>query len=897
MDNDNERLEAQYAEMARQNKFMKFILDSAAMVFLLLDRECKLVYCSENVKKYVMLSDLSEIIGKPLTSLERYIDDKAFARRFYDNIMRVAKCADAPGAPGAPAADAFVADVAIAWPNGVKRLYRTENRRITGEGGVFDGVSCVMRDITEIKAKEAEAREIDERVRIMFDSTPMICIMRDENNRIIDCNRAALDIFGFSGKAEFIREFDNKFHYEAGEGVRSTKSLIDGLEMYGHVTAERTLVIKYGERLPIETTFVKIPWKESFRIISYSRDLREVKANERKVLESAESNRKLQLQKEAAQVASEAKSKYLASMSHEIRTPMNTILGLLDLLRTDNLTGEQLSNINDIKSMSEALLQIINDILDFHKIEAGKIDILPVSYDIRSLYSDLVSRHKFLAEAKRLVFKHSFSPDLPHYLFGDEIRISQIVTNMLSNAIKYTRKGYIRFDVGKVADGGAESVLFTVEDTGIGIKEDNLATVFKEFEQFDTRKNRGVTGTGLGLAIAKRLTALMNGTITCESAYGKGSVFTLALPLVEGSETRAQRKDGFKMVRASPETKALLVDDNPGNIIVALGLLARHGIMPQTAGTGLEAVEMVKAGQYDIVFMDHMMPEMDGVEATIAIRAMGGGYYKKLPVIALTANVVADAKRSFLEAGMNDFVSKPIDVAELNRVLKKWLPPEKIVNEYNAYSDGARGAEPDLDKMLGGLSKIDHLSVIKGLSQLDGDTQLYIDVIWQFCLNAEEDAADVVRFAKEGRWSDFTVKVHALRTVFANIGNQYMSDWARNLENAAIQGEVDKCADEADFFYVEMMDFYTSLCDTELMNDFSVNYIKKKIPRAEAEDMLKRLRAACYEFNAAEAESIADDLCKTTYTPEYDAAVKRLQTLIKSFDYDDAVSFIDSLTL
>ena len=373
-----------------------------------------------------------------------------------------------------------------------------------------------FRDLTDIKAKEAEAKEAEARLKTMLDTTPLICILRDEKNNIIDCNQETLNILGVSHKDYYLKnakKFYPEFQPDGQKTYKKFENLIKDLFKSGKIKFEWMFMTIDKEPLPVETTLVPISWKGAKYSLSYSRDLREEKANEQRMQESIKQARDLEIQNERAQAASEAKSQFFASMSHEIRTPMNTIIGLLELIRTDNLDSEQKRYLREMKNMSATLLHIINDILAIYKIEAGKQEIFPVHFNLTLFYNQLISRHKLLAEAKKLIFTSTLAPDLPRVVFGDDLRIGQIITNLLSNAIKYTRKGFINFNVDSAWENGEEYIVFTVEDSGIGIEKKNFATLFDEFEQFDANKNRGITGAGLGLAIVKKLSELMGGRV------------------------------------------------------------------------------------------------------------------------------------------------------------------------------------------------------------------------------------------------------------------------------------------------------------------------------------------------------------------------------------------------
>jgi signal transduction histidine kinase/CheY-like chemotaxis protein len=379
-------------------------------------------------------------------------------------------------------------------------------------------------------------------------------------------------------------------------------------------------------------------------------------------------------EKQRAEAANNAKSDFLAVMSHEIRTPMNAILGLNEILSRTELNQTQSKYLEDIKKSAQSLLTIINDILDFSKIEAGKLEIVNSNYNLRTLLDNLYAIFTILYKAKNLKLNFSIDPNIPAAVFGDENRLRQILNNLFSNAMKYTHKGQVDFSAYLSDDG---RLYFDIKDTGIGIRQEDTEKLFKPFEQFDTRRNRNVAGTGLGLAICYRLCLLMGGSLSLQSEYGKGSTFTVALPCIPADSLEEEKTAMDEKEFSAPSAKVLVVDDISINLEVCTAMLEAFAIKADTALSGRAAIELVSKNNYDIIFMDHMMPEMDGIEATAKIRALGG-HNKTVPIITLTANVLNGAEQMFLDNQFSGFLAKPIEFALLTRCLRQWLPPEKI---------------------------------------------------------------------------------------------------------------------------------------------------------------------------------------------------------------------------
>ncbi|MDR1174038.1 MAG: transporter substrate-binding domain-containing protein, partial [Treponema sp.] len=388
----------------------------------------------------------------------------------------------------------------------------------------------------------------------------------------------------------------------------------------------------------------------------------------------------LENQTRLAVEASRAKSVFLARMSHEIRTPMNVIIGLSEVLLQRELPGETIEDIVNIKEAGIGLLSIINDILDFSKIEAGKLEIANTEYTFSSLVHDVENIIKFRISETKLTFNTNIDAGLPNKLRGDMIRIRQILLNLLNNAVKYTREGSVTFTVsGMVREDGKILLSFEAADTGIGIRQEDMEKLFGSFSRVDSSKNQGIEGTGLGLDISQNLCRLMGGNITVRSVYGKGSVFTALIPqeIVDGrpfsQETEAAREGGGKrnIGFTAPEARVLAVDDSRVNLTVIRNLLLPYKMQIDICLSGEQAVALMKQKSYDLVFMDHMMPGMDGVAAVKEIRKWENG--ATVPIIALTANAISGMREMFLENGFSDYLSKPIDMVKLDKLVTAWI--------------------------------------------------------------------------------------------------------------------------------------------------------------------------------------------------------------------------------
>jgi len=526
------------------------------------------------------------------------------------------------------------------------------------------------------------------------------------------------------------------------------------------------------------------------------------------VTELVKLQRNLEAAVKTAESANRAKSSFLAKMSHEIRTPLNAVLGIAEIqLQNKNLQPDEKEVFTRIFNSGSLLLDIINDILDMSKIEAGKLDLIPAKYDIASLINDTVYLNIIKYEDKPINFILNVDENVPAELLGDGLRIKQILNNLLSNAFKYTKEGEVELSVN--AERGADAVMLVVRvrDTGSGMTPEQLGRLFDAYSRFNMEANRPTIGTGLGMGIARNLVKMMNGEILVESKPGHGSLFTVRLPQGDtgagplGKEMVNSLKqfrliykaklDKLHVVREPiPFGKVLVVDDLDMNIYVIRGMLSPYGLQIDTAISGQEAIEKVKSNAYDLVFMDHMMPLMDGVEAAQKIRKLGPEY-EKLPIIALTANAVSGMKEMFLANGFNDFLSKPIIIQELNEILKKWMSPGKITQYKQPETSGADAA---CDRFIKDVAKIGEIDTEAGLSQVTGNKDMYRSTLKIFYEKLIAVCNDMTVSLDAKDLKNFTISVHSMKTMLAIIGAVGLSKTAQEMERAAKESETGFCA-------------------------------------------------------------------------------------------------------
>ena len=850
-----------------------------------------------------------------------------------------------------------------------------------------------------------------ERAQIMLGKAPLICNLWNKDFKVFDCNDEALKVFEMTDKQEYMERF-LEFTPEFQEnGMRSSDHAIQCMtEAFenGICIFESTMQKPDGTPIPLEVTLIRVELEGEQIVAAYGRDL----SQQRKIMQDLkDSTQKLEDALMKAHMASQAKSDFLARMSHEIRTPMNAIIGMSELALREYMSDTAYEHIFTVKQAGTNLLSIINDILDFSKIETGKMKILPEKYLFSSLINDVIRIIRMRVVDSQIRFAVNLDSRIPDSLIGDETRIRQVLINILGNAVKYTEKGFVYLTIkGETIDNDTINLTIEITDTGRGIKKEDLASLFGDYMQLELEKSKGIEGVGLGLAISWNLIKAMNGNITVESEYRKGSTFTITFPqkinspdhiaaiknagkknvlfyerrkiysdsiertlsdlgvkcthVTSGEDLRKKLSsetfshiiishvlyeknkdlitsqgektavillaefgetvpDGdwnilvmpahaisianvfngthdnfsyqlggmYATKFTAPDARILVVDDIHTNLMVAEGLLQPYKMQVDLKKSGAEAIEAVKSTRYDIVFMDHRMPEMDGVEATQHIRELGSEdpYYKKLPIIALTANAVSGMMEMFLQNDLNDYLSKPIDTAKMEVILQKWLPADKRVW---IAPDDVPPSQNDASEVIKELTGLDTDS---GIEQTSGDVELYIDTLDVFYNDVIEKKTQLADCLEARDLPLFTIYIHALKSALRNIGGTELSEAAYKLETAGKDGNL---------AYIEANSpaFITSL--ETLLDDIdealsACKAIKQKHTALYDEDKfiseLQSLREILLRKDSSAINKCTLILKDLTQGSKNTAAVRNIQSNIITGEYDEAIKLIDYL--
>ena len=590
-----------------------------------------------------------------------------------------------------------------------------------------------------------------------------------------------------------------------------------------------------------------------------------------------------------AEDSSRSKVEFLAMMSHEIRTPLNAILGLTEVQLQNHsandryLNAETVSAFKKIKDSGKGLLGIVNGVLDISKIEMGKLEFNPRNYDIAYLLNDAIQPYRGGFKHKDIEFMVDIDEDIPAVLYGDDTRIKQILNNLLSNACKFTDTVFVKLEIAAFRLGNGIFVTYTVTDSGIGIKESDIGTIFSSFRQLSGGIERRAEGVGLGLAISKQLASLMGGWITCESELGKGSVFTFQIPQRQADEgnigkdvvTRLRSlqpldsgESSGKRPGSERRGRALIVDDIETNIDVAKGMVSLYNMDVDGVLSGMEAVELIEKAEprFDVIFMDQMMPEMNGMEATAIIRALGTEYARNIPIIALTANTMADSEKLFLDAGLNAYLAKPLELEKLDKEMAKL---------------GRMRAAPiqlDLEKNIFENIHIDGMNFADGLKRF-ANQDTYKNIIKSFVQNTpmildkiKKIIADGHNPAETGK-NDYSILVHGIKGSARAIGGDLVGRLAEELEIAAKSGDAKAALEKTPHFLSETESLIVRLNNTVVAagNDGAAE--RKETRERPDSQLLKLLAAACANYDVTKIDSIMAELEKYQYKKDEDLVV------------------------
>lgn len=606
----------------------------------------------------------------------------------------------------------------------------------------------------------------------------------------------------------------------------------------------------------------------------------------------------LKKQKDIADSANKAKSNFLASMSHEIRTPINAVLGMDEMILRESGEKSIRSYAADIMSAGKTLLSLINDILDLSKVEEGKMEIIPVQYDLSSLMNDLMNMIRERAEKKGLELIFTADPHVPRFLTGDEIRIRQCVMNLLTNAVKYTEKGTVAFHVSFEKKDQDHILLgFTVSDTGIGMKKEDMENLFSPYKRIEEKRNRSIEGTGLGMSITRQLLQLMGSELKVESEYGKGSVFSF---MVEQPVTKWEElgEDPIRLDRGSadayeyhelfhaPDARILVVDDTEMNLTVVKSLLKRTGIGIDTALSGKEALKLTSEKRYDMIFIDHMMPDMDGIETLKHLRE--SGMNRDVPAAALTANAVSGAREMYLNAGFDAFLSKPIDGAALEKLLQSTLPKEKLLKpEEDMRTFGDENPEPsmeepeaELPEALIALKTIDEQAGISYCGSLEG----YLSVLSVFHQTAPAKADEIQDLLESGDIKNYTIKVHALKSSARVIGAKELSELAKDLEAAGKREDRDFIEENTK----RLLEMYRELDDQLSLldgTDESLPMISEEALSEAYQTMVEIASGMDYGL----MEGLLKELRQYRFLEEDQKRIARIEAMLTELDWDGMI--------
>lgn len=607
----------------------------------------------------------------------------------------------------------------------------------------------------------------------------------------------------------------------------------------------------------------------------------------------------LQYEKERADAANASKSSFIAHISHEIRTPINAILGMDDMIMRETKEEDTKACAQDINVAANSLYSIINDVLDMSKLDSGKMDILPVKYNLNQMIYEAISLNQARIDAKHLDFYVDVNPTLPIGYYGDDVRIKQVLGNILSNAIKYTHEGFVRLTVDGNYRGELMELTFSVKDTGIGIKEEDIDRLFVAFERIEESRNRNIEGTGLGMNITNNLLRMMGSKLNVSSVYGEGSIFSFSVmqritnsePVGDYSAFSKEKREAVSLDFKAPDVKILIVDDNTLNRRVFISLLKDTKMVIHEAESGFKCLDMIKNEAYDLIFLDHLMPEMDGVDTLQKIRSSKDHLCLRTPVIMLTANDVNSMQSEYQKAGFDACLSKPVFAVDLERIINNFVPSYKVVVENTPSPDKRKPGGKEWKEELPSIRGIDWKEAFKHLPTEDA---LYA-TLKEFHRSIEPEAAVLDKcFDNLDDMESlelFRIKTHALKSSAALIGAEMLSSGAKEIEEAAKNNNFGIVREK----YPYMIKYYRTFIEKLAMFDNGPDTKKKKIDFPQVLALVEMVKLEMDDMNKDNALEALDEINQYEYPEDILKDIRVIQNAVENFEADLVSDLTDDL--
>ncbi len=633
---------------------------------------------------------------------------------------------------------------------------------------------------------------------------------------------------------------------------------------------------------------------------------------EQKYATLEDTSKQAEEERKQALAADDAKGKFLAHMSHEIRTPINAVLGMNTMILRETKDVQIKEYALDIQTASQNLLSLINDILDFSKIESGKLEIISVEYDMSSMIHDVSNMIMAKARDKNLAFEIHLDENLPSKLFGDDVRIRQILVNLLNNGVKYTHQGSVSLSISGRKQDGKILLDFEVADTGIGIKEEDISKLFQEFARIEEARNRNIEGTGLGMNITVQLLSLMNSSLQVESEYGKGSKFsfTIEQQIIDSTpignlekRIREQSVDySYMEVFTAPDAQILVVDDNATNLKVFVNLLKTTKVNVDVADGGKACLEMIKKKHYDLIFLDHMMPDLDGIETLHRMKEMADSMCDGVPVIALTANAITGAKEMYLAEGFDAFLSKPINPEKLEQMILLLLPRDLLVFEVEEEGEEKKAVvETSNQKKWSTEITEDFLPTVEGIEWNYGllhlkDAQLLKDTAIDFYRTIDSEADALEKHFNEISQNEnalnmYRIKVHAMKSSAALIGAAHLSGVAKLLEYAARDRALEIIKSVTPVFLADWRSYKDKL-EPCVPKEAKQNVTDVSV----VINLLEQLHWAMEDMDIDASDAAMEKLRQYTFSERVQGLVDELSTAVVNLDSENGIDLIERIT-